>query len=246
MTEPEEKLKGNDERVQTGRLTSSIRISTHSMNVETSYFTLQYRQHRVTSELPSLLLASSLRHTRAEQDGIVKREFGSTMKRSSSGNNGGSTGGSSRYPSYQSGGMFHQQGGGGAGSSAVATNAAPPSSSGGGLGAPTLFGGYQPPVHYASDQTKTLEDTTKTLYQTDETAGSVLQKMTAQRQQIGSASDNVWEMRQATEAAKREILALQQKYRQKKRNLYALIALLSVTDLLLFFRILQCKGNFFC
>jgi hypothetical protein len=152
--------------------------------------------------------------------------------------------------------MFHQQQGGGSRVAASLTNAAgsqqpppPPSSSSlGGMGGPptTLFGGYQPPVHYASDQTKTLEDATKTLYQTDETAGSVLQKMTAQRQQIGSASDNVWEMRQATEAAKREILMLQQKYRQKKRNLYALIALLSVTDLLLFFRILQCKGNFFC
>jgi hypothetical protein len=147
--------------------------------------------------------------------------------------------------------MFHQQQQGGGPASrpshaapgAGSANAAPPQ---GGLGAPTLFGGYQPPVHYASDQTKTLEDATKTLYQTDETAGSVLQKMTAQRQQIGSASDNVWEMRQATEAARREILALQQKYRQKKRNLYALIALLSVTDLLLFFRIVQCKGNFFC
>jgi hypothetical protein len=146
--------------------------------------------------------------------------------------------------------MFHQQQQGGgpasrptAAAASGSANAAPPQ---GGLGAPTLFGGYQPPVHYASDQTKTLEDATKTLYQTDEAAGSVLQKMTAQRQQIGSASGNVWEMRQATEAARREIVALQQKYRQKKRNLYALIALLSVTDLLLFFRILQCKGNFFC
>jgi hypothetical protein len=150
----------------------------------------------------------------------------SIMKRSSSGNNSNNAGGppgttpdtgGHRYPSYQQGGA-----------------------------AATLFGGYQPPVHYASDQTKTLEDATKTFYEADETAGNVLQKMTAQRQQISLASGNVWEMRTATEAAKREIQALQKKYREKKRRLYVTIALLSVTDLLLFFRILQCRGNFFC
>jgi len=109
-----------------------------------------------------------------------------------------------------------------------------------------LFSGYQPPIHYASDQTKTLEDSTKVYYQADETAGNVLQKMTAQRQQLEGAHDNVWEMRQATEAAKRELKALQQKYRQKKQRLYIVISLLSITDLLLFLRLLQCRGSFFC
>jgi hypothetical protein len=150
------------------------------------------------------------------------------MKRSSSGNNSsgggpGPAGGPPRYQSYQQ-----------------SAAAGPPAA-----GA-TLFGGYQPPVHYASDQTKTLEDAAKTFYEADETAGNVLQKMTAQRQQIHSASDNVWEMRGATEAARREIQSLQQKYREKKRRLYVVIAVLSVTDLLLFFRLLQCRGGFFC
>lgn len=106
--------------------------------------------------------------------------------------------------------------------------------------------GYQPPVHYAADQTAVLEDTAKTYYQADETAGNVLAKMTAQRQQLTSAADNVWEMRHATDTAKRELQELQQKYRQKKQRLYMMIAGLAITDLLLFFRILQCRGNFFC
>ena len=57
----------------------------------------------------------------------------------------------------------------------------------GGVGGGGVTGGgsYQPPVHYAKDQTKSLEDTTKTFYQTDETATRVLNQMTAQRQQIG-------------------------------------------------------------
>jgi hypothetical protein len=154
------------------------------------------------------------------------------MKRSSSGNNssgggpGPAGGGPTRYHSYQQSG-------------ATGGISGPPAPA-------TLFGGYQPPVHYASDQTKTLEDAAKTFYEADETAGNVLQKMTAQRHQIHSASDNVWEMRGATESAKREIQALQQKYREKKRRLYVMIAVLSVTDLLLFFRLLQCRGGFFC
>jgi len=106
--------------------------------------------------------------------------------------------------------------------------------------------GYQPPIHYAADQTRTIEDSTKTFYQADETAGNVLQKMTAQRQQLKGAHDDVWQMRQATEAAKREIQDLQQKYRRKKQRLMVLIGSLAVTDLLLLFRILQCGGNFFC
>lgn len=61
-----------------------------------------------------------------------------------------------------------------------------------------------------------------------------------------SAGSNVYEMRQATEKAKREIHELHQKYRQKKQKLYVLISALAITDLLLLFRILQCGGNFFC
>jgi hypothetical protein len=105
---------------------------------------------------------------------------------------------------------------------------------------------YQPPVHYASDQTAVLEDTSKAYYQADETAAAVLQSMTAQKQQIKSGSDNVWEMRQATEKAKRELQLLHSKYQQKKQRLYLTIAILALTDMFCFFRILQCRGNFFC
>lgn len=113
-------------------------------------------------------------------------------------------------------------------------------------GSTSVVSGYQPPIFYASDQTKVLEDTTKTFYQTDETAGHVLNQLTAQRHQILGAHDNVWEMRQTTEKAKRELEDLRQKYRQKKQRLYMWIAVLALTDTLLFFRILQCHGNFFC
>ncbi len=107
-------------------------------------------------------------------------------------------------------------------------------------------GGYQPPVHYASDQTHMLEDTTRAYHQADDTAGNVLTQMTAQRQQLESAHDSVWQMRQATEKAKREIEELHAKYRSKKNRLYAMIAAVAVTDLLLLFRLIQCRGSFFC
>lgn len=106
--------------------------------------------------------------------------------------------------------------------------------------------GYQPPVHYAADQTRTMEDTTKTFHEADAQATQVLQHMRGQRQQIQGAHNDVYEMRQATEKAKRELEALQKKYREKKQRLYVMIAILSLVDTLLFFRILQCGGNFFC
>jgi hypothetical protein len=105
---------------------------------------------------------------------------------------------------------------------------------------------YQQGVYYAADQTKTLEDSNKAYYQADETANKVLQQMTTQRQQVEGAHDDVWVMRQATEQAKRELQELQAKTRQKKNRLYGWIALLAVTDFLLFLRILHCRGNFYC
>jgi hypothetical protein len=107
--------------------------------------------------------------------------------------------------------------------------------------------GYQPPVHYASDQTNVLEDATKTYYQIDDTAQAILDKMTAQRQQLNSASGNVSQMQLATDRARREILELQAKNRKKKQRLYLWIACMGLLDLLLFFRIIQCRGKgFFC
>ena len=106
--------------------------------------------------------------------------------------------------------------------------------------------GYQPPVFYAADQTKTLEDTTKTYYQAEDTANQVLHQMTAQRQQILGAHGNVNELRLTAEKTKRELEDLRIKYRRKKQKLYMWIAGLSIVDLLLFIRMLQCHGNFYC
>lgn len=106
--------------------------------------------------------------------------------------------------------------------------------------------GYQPPVHYANDQTETLKDTARTYYQADDTAGTVLQKMSQQRSQLQSAHGSVHEMRLATAAAKRQIEELQRKNRQKKQRLYVMIAAVGLADLLLLFRMIQCRGSFFC
>lgn len=105
---------------------------------------------------------------------------------------------------------------------------------------------YQQGSYYASEQTKTLEDSAKTYHEAEDTANRVLQQMNTQRQQIGNAHDNVWEMRQATEQAKRELIELQKKYQHKKRRLYVWIAVLALTDFLLLLRIIQCHGNFYC
>lgn len=110
-------------------------------------------------------------------------------------------------------------------------------------------GSYQPPntsTAYAQQQTDTLTDTVKTQYEAEGTANAVLTRMTEQRHQLTGANDDVWHMRAATEQTKRELRELHNKYRQKKLRLYATIAMLGFTDLLLFLRIVQCRGGFFC
>ena len=108
-------------------------------------------------------------------------------------------------------------------------------------------GSYVPPgMTYADQQTNVLEDTVKTHYQAEGTASNVLTQMHAQRHQLKGAHDDVWEMRKAAEQARRELESLIAKNRKKKARLYAIIAALVMTDLLLFFRIAQCRGSFFC
>jgi hypothetical protein len=107
-------------------------------------------------------------------------------------------------------------------------------------------GSYQPPNSYPQQQTNVLTDTVKTQYEAEGTANAVLTRMTEQRQQLQGAHDDVWHMRTATEQAKRELQELNNKYRQKKLRLYATIAMIGFTDLLLFLRIVQCRGGFFC
>jgi hypothetical protein len=49
-----------------------------------------------------------------------------------------------------------------------------------------------------------------------------------------------------TEETKRELHALQAKYREKKTRLKVIIALLGFLDFFMFFRLLRCRGSFFC
>ena len=106
-------------------------------------------------------------------------------------------------------------------------------------------GSYQPPATYADKQTEVLTDTVKTQYQAEGTANDVLTRMTEQRHQLTEAHENVWQMRHATEKAKRELQDLNKKYQAKKLRLYVTIAALGLTDLILFLRIVQCRGGFF-
>jgi chromosome segregation ATPase len=98
----------------------------------------------------------------------------------------------------------------------------------------------------AEQQTNSLSDTVATQYQAEETANNILNQLHGQRQQIQGANDDVWETRQLTEETKRELHALQAKYREKKTRLKVIIALLGFLDFFMFFRLLRCRGSFFC
>jgi chromosome segregation ATPase len=98
----------------------------------------------------------------------------------------------------------------------------------------------------AEEQTSTLQDTVATQYQTEETANAVLNQLHGQRQQIKSANDDVWETRQLTEETKRELVALQAKYREKKNKLRVIIGMMGLLDFFMFYRLLRCRGSFFC
>ncbi|OEU20768.1 hypothetical protein FRACYDRAFT_267760 [Fragilariopsis cylindrus CCMP1102] len=124
---------------------------------------------------------------------------------------------------------------------------APGSGNSGGLN--NRFNSYQQSQSdkiVAEQQTNSLSDTVATQYQAEETAKNILNKLHGQRQQIQGANDDVWETRQLTEETKRELHALQAKYREKKTRLKVIIALLGFLDLFMFFRLLRCRGSFFC
>jgi molecular chaperone GrpE (heat shock protein) len=112
--------------------------------------------------------------------------------------------------------------------------------------ATTVSGGYQPPIFYAKDQTTVLEDTTRTYYETDETANKVLNTLLSQRQQLQNTDATIHNMHSTTQQVSKEIELLRKKYKQKKQQLYMYIAALSIIDILLFLRMIQCHGNFYC
>ncbi|KAL3942582.1 MAG: hypothetical protein SGBAC_003252 [Bacillariaceae sp.] len=108
-------------------------------------------------------------------------------------------------------------------------------------------GSYVPPrQQYAESQTNVIADAVKTQYESENTANAVLEQLNAQRQQIQTANEDVWDMRHATDQTKRELRDLQDKYRARKRKLYMYIAALGAVDFLLFLRLLRCGGSFFC
>mmetsp|Transcript_12305 Transcript_12305/g.35198 ORF Transcript_12305/g.35198 Transcript_12305/m.35198 type:complete len:155 (+) Transcript_12305:269-733(+) len=110
-------------------------------------------------------------------------------------------------------------------------------------------GGYQPPSQqgtYAEQQTARVEDTMKAHYEAEGTAAAVMSQLTTQRHQLQRAHDDVGDTRMKGEQAKRELDELINKVRRKKRRLQVIIAMLATVDALLFLRIAQCGGSFFC
>mmetsp|Transcript_24482 Transcript_24482/g.41922 ORF Transcript_24482/g.41922 Transcript_24482/m.41922 type:complete len:155 (-) Transcript_24482:268-732(-) len=109
---------------------------------------------------------------------------------------------------------------------------------------------YQPPQlatgTYAEQQTHVVEDTMRTQIQAETTATTILDTMVQQKQQLQNANDDTWAMRTNVANAQRELKELQQKAWKKKQRLYVIIGLLGTVDLVLFFRIVQCGGSFFC
>ena len=99
---------------------------------------------------------------------------------------------------------------------------------------------------YAEQQTNVLQDTVQTKYDAAATATNVLNQMHTQRQQLQGARDDVWNMREATANAKRELAEMAARNRQRRLRLYGIIAGLSFVDFLMFIRIVQCHGSFFC
>ena len=108
---------------------------------------------------------------------------------------------------------------------------------------------YKPPQvtgNYAEQQTQVVEDTMRTQIQAETTANNGLASMVGQKQQLQNANDDTWAMRTNVANAQRELKELQQKAFMKKQRLYMIIGLLSTVDVILFFRIVQCGGSFFC
>ena len=109
---------------------------------------------------------------------------------------------------------------------------------------------YQPPqltgTTFAEQQTNVVEDAMRTHVQAETTANTVLATLHAQRQQLQNANDDTWQMRTNVANAQRELRELQAKAWKKKQRLYIIIGILGFVDTMLFFRIVQCGGSFFC
>ena len=120
---------------------------------------------------------------------------------------------------------------------------------------PTDMSSYQAPRYpddnttnatYAQKQTTIVEDSVKTQYQAEGAANTVLSQLQLQRGQLQGAHDNTNDLKLTTEQAKRELADLEKKRWSKKRKLQGIIATLATLDFLLFLRLIQCGGSFFC
>jgi hypothetical protein len=110
---------------------------------------------------------------------------------------------------------------------------------------------YQPPQlvdgnTYIARQTNMIEDIARTNIEVETNANNILSTLYGQRTQIQNANDNTWQMRANVVKAQRELKELQHKAFLKKQKLYIIIAVLSLVDIVLFCRIVQCGGSFFC
>ena len=109
---------------------------------------------------------------------------------------------------------------------------------------------YQPPQlvgnTYIEQQTNMIEDIARTNIEVETNANNILSTLYGQRNQIQNANDNTWQMRANVVNAQRELKELQHKAFMKKQKLYMIIAILSLVDIVLFCRIVQCGGSFFC
>ena len=110
--------------------------------------------------------------------------------------------------------------------------------------------GYRPPqlggLTYAEQQSHVLDDTMRTHVHAESTANTLLATLHSQRQQLQNANEDTRQMRSNVAEASRELKELQRKVMARKRKLYMMIGALALVDTMLFLRIVQCGGSFFC
>ncbi|GMI05008.1 hypothetical protein TrLO_g2863 [Triparma laevis f. longispina] len=138
----------------------------------------------------------------------------------------------SSYSYYQRGGGESEGSGGGGGGGRG-------SGSGGGWG---FSNKKQSPPSAAS----ILRDTIAKNYEAQATASNVMYNMNGQRDQLEGARGNVLEIKEMTKLAKAELEELRRKATWRRRKLYVIIGVLSITDMFLFYRLAKCGGYFWC
>lgn len=106
---------------------------------------------------------------------------------------------------------------------------------------------YQPPkLSYAEQQSQIVEDSMRYYMQAENVASNVILSLQMQRQQLQKANDDTWKIRSNAIKAQQQLKELQQKAWKKKQCLYAIIAILSFVDYVLFVKLVECGGSFFC